>query len=545
MEKSPSSNSLGICRRLARRSVQLYYGKIEVTGAEKVPQTEPLLICANHANSLLDPVLVGVAVGRPVRFMAKAPLFDAPVLGPLMRALGMIPAFRGQDDQKQVRRNLESLDAGAKVLAEGDAMGIFPEGKSHDLQTVEMIRSGAARMALQAVEDGAKGLKVLPIGINYEDKERFRSAVWIRVGQPIDVSACLTENNNEERKARRDLTERLEQGLKDVVIHLDDAAWQPFLEDLEVLVPRDSKAKQETIYPLRERKWLADAMNHFQKNGASQAAEIATAIVDYRKDVQAAGVDVHSPVLQSSGWRMVLTLAWQSLWMLLLFLPALVGTLFHVVPFTVVRFIAGKLQPPGRPTVSMYRLFVGLPTYLLWYLAVGWWLFFDFQATKWFAWVCLGTLPFLGLLALGYWRATRDTAGLWWHQFQFLFHRDQLNALRRQRDELSQRLARLGDEYSQITPRPESPPKAGWGERLRPLVGPAVILLATLAFGWYVPRLFFDESLMAREAGFDLTTLSEKKLHAEMERDENSLHAIIQGLDKLEIEAHQLQSEFV
>jgi 1-acyl-sn-glycerol-3-phosphate acyltransferase len=61
------------------------------------------LICANHANSLFDPVLVGVAARRPVKFMAKAPLFDTPVLGPAMKALGMVPAFRGSDDARQVR----------------------------------------------------------------------------------------------------------------------------------------------------------------------------------------------------------------------------------------------------------------------------------------------------------------------------------------------------------------------------------------------------------------------------------------------------------
>lgn len=544
MNNNSSRDSLGITRRLARVLVGMYYGKVEVCNPERVPQTGPLLICANHANSLLDPVLVGVAVGRPVRFMAKAPLFESPVLGSLMSALGMIPAFRGQDDRTQVRRNLESLDVGAKVLADGDAMGIFPEGRSHDLQTVEMIRSGAARMALQAVADGAKDLKILPVGINYEDKERFRSAVWIRVGQPIDVAACLAENANEERKARRNLTERLEQGLKEVVLHLDDPAWQPFLEDLEVLAPRDPHAKRETIYPLRQRKWLADAMNHFQGIKDPQAGEMAQAIREYRQEVQVAGVEVHSPVLQSSGWRMVLTLAWQSLWMLLLFLPALLGTLFHIVPFTFVRFIAGKLQPPGRTTVSMYRLFVGVPFYLVWYLVVGWWLFFDFRATPWFAWVCLATLPFLGILALGYWRATRDMAGLWWHQFRFLFHRDQLNQLRRQRDALSQRLLAMGEEYNRLSPRPETPPKRGMRERLRLLALPTAILLGTVAFLWYVPRLFFDQPLIAREAGFDLTTLSEKELLVEMDRDEKALHNIIRGLNELELEAHQLQSEF-
>ena len=97
MEQRKPDNSLGLSRRIARRLVKLYYGRIEVSDGDRVPQTGPVLICANHANSLIDPILVGIASRRPVRFMAKAPMFDTPIVGPLMNALGMIPAFRGSE----------------------------------------------------------------------------------------------------------------------------------------------------------------------------------------------------------------------------------------------------------------------------------------------------------------------------------------------------------------------------------------------------------------------------------------------------------------
>src|SRR5215211_3547377 len=116
-------------RWIVRRLIRLYYPKIEVTGRDHIPRTGPVLLTANHANSLIDPAIVGIAAGRPVRFFAKAPLFETPVLGRLMRALGMLPAFRAQDDGAQVRRNLESLNVGAQALAAGDVVGIFPEGK--------------------------------------------------------------------------------------------------------------------------------------------------------------------------------------------------------------------------------------------------------------------------------------------------------------------------------------------------------------------------------------------------------------------------------
>ncbi len=179
----------GFWRGLVRALARFYYPRIEVTGSELIPREGPVLLVANHPNSLMDPVLLGIAAGRPVRLMAKAPLFDVPVMGAVLRALGMVPAYRGSDDAKLVTKNLESLAAAARQLAAGGVMGIFPEGKSHDATQLALVRSGAARLAMQAVaapmaDAGparARGLRVVPVGINYERKERFRSAVWTSI----------------------------------------------------------------------------------------------------------------------------------------------------------------------------------------------------------------------------------------------------------------------------------------------------------------------------------------------------------------------------
>ena len=116
-----NTESRGVLRRLARGLVKFYYPRLEVSGGEKISQEGPVLLCANHSNSLVDPVLIGVTAGRPVRFMAKAPLFEMPVVGRVMYALGMVPAYRGMDDKSQVRRNLQSL---SEVLYRDSHIGV-------------------------------------------------------------------------------------------------------------------------------------------------------------------------------------------------------------------------------------------------------------------------------------------------------------------------------------------------------------------------------------------------------------------------------------
>ena len=143
-----------------------------------------------------------------------------------MEALGMIPAFRGQDDRRQVKNNQQSLDKGGNALVQGDAVGIFPEGKSHDYLRVEMVRGGAARMALAAVRQGAEQLQLVPLGLNYRWKERFRSRGWRQVGPPLSGASWLAERQaageEDPRRLARQLTEELQTRMQQVTIHLEE-----------------------------------------------------------------------------------------------------------------------------------------------------------------------------------------------------------------------------------------------------------------------------------------------------------------------------------
>ena len=438
----------GFTRTLARWLVKRYYPRIRVTNGDRIPQSGPVLLCANHTNSLIDPVLIGIAARRPVRFLAKAPLFDNPITGPPLRALGMIPAFRGSDDISAVRRNIESLGVGAKALAAGQAMGIFPEGKSSDQAHLEMVRSGAARMAIQASEEGAQGLLVVPMGISYERKDAFRTPAWVQVGRPIEVDALLATQDGNPRKARRALTQELTARLKEVVTHLEEPEWEPWLNDLQTLAALPAKGKHTSVPPLERRKQLADAMNHFLADDRARAESLAGEVEVYREQVHAAGLRVDSPVLRWRGVRVAGELLWRLVTLALLLLPALIGTVHHLVPFVVVRALAAKLDQPGRKTVSTHRLLVGLPIYLLWYGLVAWILFAS-DLPVWFVWTWLAIAPACGVIAIHYWRRAGRTARLLWHQMRMTLNHRKLGELRQVQAQVRERIGRLAADYEQ------------------------------------------------------------------------------------------------
>lgn len=545
------AESRGWVRRLARRVARFYYPRLEISGADKIPQTGPVLLCANHSNSMVDPVLIGVTAGRPVRFLAKATLFDMPVVGRAMCALGMVPAYRGMDDASQVRRNLQSLDTGAEILVEGKALGIFPEGKTTDKARLDKVRTGAARMAIKAYDEGARGVQVVPMGINYERKEQFRSAVWVRVGDPIDIDDWVQRHDGDSRKAMRSLTTEIADSLKQLMVHLDEPEWESWLEDLEIMVPSVVDTAEVAAGSLQQRKRIADAMNHFLATDREQAEKVAGEIENYREAVESAGLKVGSPVLEQSGIPAALKVFSVGLRLLLLSLPAVLGSIWHLVPFIAVRSIANLLDQPGMVTKSTHRIGVGVPLYLGWYVALGW-LLLEWKNTPSVVLSTLVFMPFAGIFALGFWRRARGVVVVLWHQLLISLQRRKLKEIRQLRSGLQSRLGELAGVYAKVAPRPEPVPKMLWRRKATILtVVLSSLLLVSLAvllvmfwFGSFQPRRISDEKPL--ESPLELAVLLEKEkdsLTRHLGADEKKLLHFITEMKELEADASEVKKD--
>ncbi|HXH84324.1 MAG TPA: lysophospholipid acyltransferase family protein [Candidatus Tectomicrobia bacterium] len=115
--------------------------RLEGRGTEHVPPTGPALLVANHS-SVLDPPLIGGACPRQLTFLAKAELFDIPGFGGLIRRLGAHPVRREGADAAALR-------TAQRLLAEGHALLVFPEGTRGEEGTLRPAKPGAALLATQ------------------------------------------------------------------------------------------------------------------------------------------------------------------------------------------------------------------------------------------------------------------------------------------------------------------------------------------------------------------------------------------------------------
>src|SRR5262245_30756253 len=122
-------------RRAARPLLRALY-RLEVRGAELVP-AGPLVVVANH-ESVLDPFVLGCALDRDLRFLAKAELWGHRPVAWAMERLHAIPVERGRGDRA-------ALAAAGRALADGDAVAVFPQGV---VRGSGSWQRGAARLAL-------------------------------------------------------------------------------------------------------------------------------------------------------------------------------------------------------------------------------------------------------------------------------------------------------------------------------------------------------------------------------------------------------------
>jgi len=216
-----------LVRSLGESLVRLYYPEPTVTGAEHLRPSGPAIFVLNHPNGLLDPLVLRVAVGRPVRFLAKGTLFGNPLGRLAMEAFGSIPVHRAQDvragdgEAGRAVANEKAFARCRELLATGEAIALFPEGVSHSEPHLRPLKTGAARIALSAERQHRSGLVVIPVGLGYEQKTTFRSRVLLVVGPPLVIAARLDDFQRDERAATESLTCDIRAALDEVVLQAE------------------------------------------------------------------------------------------------------------------------------------------------------------------------------------------------------------------------------------------------------------------------------------------------------------------------------------
>ena len=146
--------------------------RMRVHGVDRVPLCGPLIVASNHI-SYFDPPALGVALPRPLYFMAKTELFSIPVLGPVITWLNAFPVDRSRGDVAAIKRCV-------RMLSEGAAVGIFPEGTRN--------RDGRPPQTGVALLASLSQAPVLPAFISGTAKANRVGRIDVAFGEPFELA---------------------------------------------------------------------------------------------------------------------------------------------------------------------------------------------------------------------------------------------------------------------------------------------------------------------------------------------------------------------
>lgn len=383
-----------------RLALSVYFRRIEVRGREHLPPRGPVVLAANHPQSITDALVLAASCDRVVHYLAHSGLFKNRLVAALLTACGVLPVVR-RGDAPGPADNRGTFAACAEALARGRVIGIFPEGVSREERRLQPIKTGAARILL---ESGIPEAVLIPVGLSFQSQARFRSRVLVRFGAPIPAARWVEVHRADPPAAVQGLTGDLTQGLGDLVVQvtrddlddlvreLEDIYRDDLLDHPDLEFEGESRFQRETELSAG----IARAVGWLAEEDPAALVSLRTHLREYREELAEwrIGDDVlrtgDTPTLRQITGPWLLALAG---------LPAaFVGALVNAVPYLATWWGVHRINPD--PTKRHYhQLVYGTLACLVWYPLLLWFLQRRWNLDGWsILWVFLPMIP-LGLFA--------------------------------------------------------------------------------------------------------------------------------------------------
>jgi 1-acyl-sn-glycerol-3-phosphate acyltransferase len=345
-----------LIRALVRVLLAIFYRRLDVAGLEHVPPRGPLIVAANHGNGLIDPMLLIAVLPRVLRPLAKAGLFRHPLIAPFLMLARALPVHRRQDaGSDRTAGNAQTFRAVGEALARGEAILIFPEGVSQPEPTLMTLRTGAARLLLEADAAGARDVTLLPVGLVLTEPGRFRTGrTLVLVGPPVPTADCVALHRTDPLTAVRTLTDRLASALRRQIVEAEDRDTLRLMR----LIERVWRQESGTAADPRSARWLqstARAYRWLRGTAPLEVEDFRCRVDEYGDELARLGVTPET-IGRDYAPSIVLGYALRQIPPVVVGLPlALLGMLLHTLPYQLVK-LGIRLARPEPDVEATYKL---------------------------------------------------------------------------------------------------------------------------------------------------------------------------------------------
>jgi 1-acyl-sn-glycerol-3-phosphate acyltransferase len=441
-------------QNIIKISLAIFFQKIEIRHGKNVPKQGPVLFVANHPDSQMDAFVLSSTIKRKVHYIAHAGLFANKLKAKLLRSCGVRPVYQKRGKSDEIDRNVDAFQECYEVLEKGEIIGIFPEGISEMERRVRKIKTGAARIVLEAERRNnyELGVNLIPVGLHFFSRSRFRSRVLVNVGRPIDLQPFFSLNEKDNVEAVNRLTAKIKDSLEHLTVNVQHTELDRFVKDIENIyrdelmtqATADHKSSKKIVAEFVITQKIADCVEYFHEHDPQKVRDMEEKISDYKRKLKRLHLkDIM--VREKTSIKKLFKAELGGIAKAIAGFPlAAYGVLNNFLPYRITEFIVKKyIDDKTKILMALHLgggitfiLFYSVQVFLVWYFAGYLWAFLYF---------C--TLPYSGFFALGYGKEIRQIQERISFSFFLFTNRHLIGKMRRTRNMLISEMNFCKDEY--------------------------------------------------------------------------------------------------
>ena len=406
--------SYRIGRRYVNPTFRSFYSKFIVLDRENIPSRGPVIFAPNHQNALMDALVV--LASNPYRlsntFIARSDIFKKGFFAKALRFLKILPAFRIRDGYENLGKNDATFEAAREVLEQHNALCVMPEGNQGDQRKLRPFAKGIFRIAFTAQEQMAAGddIRLIPVVIDYSNRERFGEEVIVDYGKPLRVSDYMPLYRENPAVAinrlRADLKAALHRQVVDLATERHYEAFETALYASDRRLARVQYGHDDPASRFRVRREVAGRLVAMEADAPERAELLAGQCAEYKRLRE--GHKLMESTLERPGNAFTLLL--QGLGLAVLSPVFACGFVLNLFPFFLPGFIRKKMGVQYNGFFSSFDYVLGavflFPFFYLLqtilyavFTPLPWWTLFIFAPAQYL----LGKWAFRWYKAAGRW----------------------------------------------------------------------------------------------------------------------------------------------
>ncbi len=216
----------------------VFYRKVIVLGRENINPDNHLIFAPNHQNALMDALAVLFTQKGQLVFLARADIFKRKTIASILYFLKMLPVYRIRDGFRSLLGNDVIFDKTVDVLRNKNGLVVLPEGNHEGIRRLRQLKKGICRIAFQADEASGFNLKIkiIPVGLEYTNYQRYRQVLTVVYGKPIEVSEFYELYKKSPEIALNELRNKLSYEMKRIMVHIESDEDYEAIDELRSLI---------------------------------------------------------------------------------------------------------------------------------------------------------------------------------------------------------------------------------------------------------------------------------------------------------------------